>query len=255
MTTELFSLAGKRAVISGAGRGIGLTLARGLAQAGAKVILNDINQGRLGEAVAGLRAEGLEAAGLAFDVTDPAAVDAAAARAESQHGPVHILVNNAGMQLRKPIGEWTPEEWHRIIDVDLTSAWLMSRAFGLRMVERGGGKIVNICSIQSDLGRTSIVPYTAAKGGMRMLTRGLCAEWGPKNIQANGIAPGYFDTELTSALVQDVSFSAWVRNRAPAGRWGHPEDLVGTVVFLASGASDYVNGQILYVDGGMTAVV
>ncbi len=255
MGTERFSLAGRRALVSGAGRGIGLTLARGLAQAGASVVLNDILPERLADAVERLRDEGLDAAGLAFDVTDPGQVDAAAADAERTYGPIDILVNNAGVQLRKPIAEWTPEEWHRILDTDLTSAWLMSRAFGLRMVERGRGKIINICSIQSDLGRTSIVPYTAAKGGMRMLTRGLCAEWGPKGIQANGIAPGYFDTELTAALVDDEAFSAWMRSRAPAGRWGNPEDLVGAAVFLASSASDYVNGQILHVDGGMTAVV
>jgi gluconate 5-dehydrogenase len=255
MGIEIFSLAGKRALVTGAGRGIGLTLARGLAEAGASVILNDIDGERLDAAVTGLREAGLDVAGMAFDITDPAAVDAAVADAEREHGPVHILVNNAGVQLRKPVGEWTPQEWHRILDVDLTSAWLMSRAFGLRMVERGAGKIINICSIQSDLGRASIVPYTAAKGGMRMLTRGLCAEWGPHNIQVNGIAPGYFDTELTAALVEDEAFTAWVRQRSPAGRWGNPDELIGAAVYLASGASDFVNGQLLHVDGGMTAVV
>jgi len=255
MSTELFSLAGRRALVSGSGRGIGLAIARGLGRAGAAVLLNDIDASRLAAAVDGLRSEGLDAAGEVFDVTDPAAIDAAVARVEATAGPVDILVNNAGIQLRKPIADWSPEDWHRIIDIDLTSAWLMSRAFGLRMVERGRGKIINICSIQSDLGRTSIVPYTAAKGGLRMLTRGMCAEWGPEGIQVNGIAPGYFDTELTAALVADETFSAWVRGRAPAGRWGRPEELVGAAVFLASAASDYVNGQLLYVDGGMSAVL
>jgi gluconate 5-dehydrogenase len=255
MSTDLFSLAGRRALVSGSGRGLGLEMARGLARAGAAVVLNDIEGARLVAAVDDLRAEGLDARGEAFDVTDPAAIDAAVERIEAAAGPVDILVNNAGVQLRKPIAAWTPEDWHRIIDIDLTSAWLMSRAFGLRMVERGHGKIINICSIQSDLGRASIVPYTVAKGGLRMLTRGLCAEWGPANIQINGIAPGYFDTELTSALVADEAFSAWVRGRAPAGRWGRPEELVGAAVFLASAASDYVNGQILGVDGGMSAVL
>jgi gluconate 5-dehydrogenase len=255
MSIELFTLAGRRALVSGSSRGIGYTIARGLGRAGASVVLNARGAEQLDKAVDELRAEGLDVRGEPFDVTDPAGVDAAVARIEVADGPVDILVNNAGVQLRKPIAEWSPEDWHRIIDTDLTSAWLMSRAFGLRMVERGHGKIINICSMQSDLGRTSIVPYSAAKGGLRMLTRGMCAEWGPKNIQVNGIAPGYFDTVLTSALVNDEAFSAWVRGRAPAGRWGDPEELVGAAVFLASGASDYVNGQLLYVDGGMSAVV
>jgi gluconate 5-dehydrogenase len=255
MSTDLFSLAGRRALVSGSGRGLGLAMARGLARAGAAVVLNDIDGARLAAAVEDLRAESLDARGEAFDVTDPAAIDEAVERIEAAAGPVEILVNNAGVQLRMPIAAWTPDDWHRIIDIDLTSAWLMSRAFGLRMVERGHGKIINICSIQSDLGRASIVPYTVAKGGLRMLTRGLCAEWGPANIQINGIAPGYFDTELTAALAADEAFSAWVRGRAPAGRWGRPEELAGAAVFLASAASDYVNGQILGVDGGMSAVL
>ncbi len=255
MSTDLFSLAGKRAIVSGSGRGIGFTIGRGLARAGAAVILNDIDAGRLTAAVVQLAAEGLDVRGADFDVTDPVAVEAAAERIETLDGPVDILVNNAAVQLRMPVAQWTPEDWHRVIDAGLTSAWLMSQAFGMRMVARGHGKIINMCSIQSDLGRTSIVPYTAAKGGLRMLTRGLCAEWGPRNIQVNGIAPGYFHTALTEALVTDEAFSAWVRGRAPAGRWGDPEDLVGAAVFLASGASNYVNGHLLYVDGGMSAVV
>jgi gluconate 5-dehydrogenase len=255
MSLELFSLAGRRALITGSSRGIGYTIARGLARAGASVVLNARGEEQLGVALAVLRAEGLHVVAEPFDVTDPAAVEVAAERVEAVHGPIDILVNNAGVQLRKPIAEWSPEEWHRIIDTDLTSAWLMSRSFGLRMVQRGHGKIINVCSMQSDLGRTSIVPYSAAKGGLRMLTRGMCAEWGPKGLQVNGLAPGYFDTVLTSALVNDEAFSAWLRTRTPAGRWGDPEELVGAAVFLASAASDYVNGQLLYVDGGMSAVV
>lgn len=255
MSLDLFSLAGRRALVSGSGRGIGLTIARGLARAGASVVLNDLDEERLTAAVADLAGEGLDARGEVFDVTDPAAIDAAVERIERTAGPVDILVNNAGIQLRRPIADWSPADWHRVIDTDLTSAWLMSRAFGLRMVERGRGKIINICSVQSDLGRASIVPYTAAKGGLRMLTRGLCAEWAGSGLQVNGIAPGYFDTELTSALVDDPAFDAWLRARTPAGRWGNPEELVGSAIFLASGASDYVNGQLLFVDGGLTAVV
>ena len=250
MSTELFSLAGRRALVSGSGRGIGLAIARGLGRAGAAVLLNDIDASRLAAAVDGLRAEGLDAAGEVFDVTDPAAIDAAVARVEATAGPVDILVNNAGIQLRKPIAEWSPEDWHRIIDIDLTSAWLMSRAFGLRMVERGRGKIINICSIQSDLGRTSIVPYTAAKGGLRMLTRGMCAEWGPEGIQVNGIAPGYYATELTAATRSNPVTDRAVLDHIPTGRWGERLDLMGAIVFLASRASDYVNGHVLAVDGG-----
>jgi len=257
MSLELFNLQGRRALVSGSSttRGIGYTIARGLAAAGASVVLNARGEERLGAAVEQLRAEGFDAHGAAFDVTDNAAVEAAVERIESTIGGIDILVNNAGMQLRKPVAEWSPEDWHRVIDTDLTSAWFMSRAFGLRMVARGEGKIINICSIQSELGRTSIVPYTAAKGGLRMMTRGLCAEWAPSGLQVNGIAPGYFDTELTSALVADPTFSAWVEARTPAGRWGNTDELVGAAVFLASRASSFVNGQLLFVDGGMAAVV
>ncbi len=255
MTLDLFSLATRIALVTGSSRGIGFTLARGLARAGATVVLNARTPERLTAAVADLRAEGLVAHGFPFDVTDPAAVEAAVARIEAEVGPLDILVNNAGMQLRKPIAEWTPEEWHTILDTDLTSAWLMSRAVGMRMVERGAGKIINVCSAQSELGRRTIVPYTAAKGGLRMLTRGLCAEWAASGIQINGLGPGYFATELTSALVNDPEFDAWLRGRIPASRWGDPEELVGAAVFLASPASDYVNGQIVYVDGGLLAAI
>jgi gluconate 5-dehydrogenase len=255
VSPNIFDLTGRIALVTGSGRGLGYTLARGLGHAGATVVLNDIASERLETAAATLRAEGLTVHAYAFDVTKPEVIDQFVGRIEAEVGPIDILVNNAGMQLRKPVGEWSPEEWHRMIDLDLGSAWFMSRAVGIRMLERGAGKVINICSAQSELGRRTIVPYTAAKGGLRMLTRGLCAEWAGSGIQVNGIGPGYFATELTSALVSDVPFDTWLRGRVPAGRWGDPEELVGAAVFLASAASSYVNGQIVYVDGGLLAAI
>ncbi len=255
MSLDLFSLTGRIALVTGSSRGIGFTLARGLGQAGATIVLNARTADRLAAAAETLRAEGLTVAAYAFDVTDNAAVEAAIAQIESEVGPLDILVNNAGMQLRKPVAEWSPEDWHRIIDTNLTSAWFMSRAVGMRMLGRGAGKIISVCSAQSELGRRTIVPYTASKGGLRMMIRGLCAEWAGSGIQVNGIGPGYFATELTSALVADKDFDAWLRGRIPAARWGDPEELVGAIVFLASPASSYVNGQIVYVDGGLLAAI
>jgi gluconate 5-dehydrogenase len=255
MSLDLFSLAGRTALVTGSSMGIGFTLARGLGRAGATVVINARREDRLAAAAAELRAAGLTVHALPFDVTDNAAVEAAVARIEDEVGPIDILVNNAGMQLRKPVAEWSPEEWHRIIDTNLTSAWFMSRAVGMRMLARGEGKVIFICSAQSELGRRTIVPYTASKGGLRMMVRGLCAEWAGSGIQVNGVGPGYFATELTSALVADQDFDTWLRGRIPAARWGDPEELVGACVFLASPASSYVNGQVVYVDGGLLAAI
>jgi gluconate 5-dehydrogenase len=255
MTRDIFSLAGRTALVTGSSRGIGRVLARGLAEAGATVVLNARSTDALAATADEFAAAGLAARPYVFDVTDEAAILDAVARIEQEVGPLDILVNNAGIQLRKPVADWSVADWHRVIDADLTSAWLVSRAVGLRMIERGSGKIINVCSVQSELGRATIVPYTAAKGGLRMLTRGLCVEWAKHGIQVNGIGPGYFATELTRALVEDPVFDAWLRGRTPAGRWGQPDELVGTAVFLASSASDYVNGQIVYVDGGLLAAV
>lgn len=255
MSTDLFRLDGRTALVTGSSMGLGYTLARGLGRAGATLVLNARRENLLADAAGRLRAEGMTVHHYAFDVTDNAAVEAAVARIEAEVGPIDILVNNAGMQLRKPVAEWSPEEWHRIIDTNLTSAWFMSRAVGMRMLERGAGKVIQICSAQSELGRRTIVPYTASKGGLRMMVRGLCAEWAGSGIQVNGIGPGYFATELTSALVADKEFDAWLRGRIPAARWGDPEELVGACVFLASAASSYVNGQIVYVDGGLLASI
>jgi gluconate 5-dehydrogenase len=242
-----FDLSGRSALVTGSTRGLGLAMARALAEAGARVVVN----GRSEEAATEVAASIDGAVAGAFDVTDESAVAAGVAAL----GAVDVLVNNAGIGLRKPILGFSLEEWKRVVDTNLTSAFLVSRAAAPGMIERGSGKIVNICSVTSELARETTAPYAAAKGGLKMLTRAMCAEWARHGIQANAIAPGYFDTDLTQALTADAAFDAWLRARVPAGRWGVPADLAGAVVFFASSASDYVNGQILYVDGGLTAVV
>ncbi|ASR35478.1 gluconate 5-dehydrogenase [Prauserella marina] len=252
MTSSLFDLTGKLALVTGSSRGIGNAIARGLAEAGATVVLNGRDEGTLAAARAAL---GSNAEALAFDVTDEAAVTAAVGELTERHGGVDILVNNAAFQHRQPLLELPLAQWESVLRTDLTSAFVVGRAVAGGMIERGGGKIINICSVQSELARPSIAAYTAAKGGLRNLTRAMTAEWAPHGVRVNGLAPGYFDTELTSALVADTGFSAWVTGRTPAGRWGEVRDLVGPSVFLASAASDFVTGQVLYVDGGMTAVV
>jgi gluconate 5-dehydrogenase len=242
-----FDLSGRSALVTGSTRGLGLALARALADAGARVFVN----GRSPEAAAEVAASIPGATAAAFDVTDEAAVAAGVAAL----GPVDVLVNNAGMTMRKPLLDVSVEEWRAVLDVNLTSAYLVARAVSPGMVERGAGKIVNVCSVMSELARETIAPYTAAKGGLKMLTRAMCADWARYGIQANALAPGYFETDLTVPLRSDAEFDAWLRRRVPAGRWGVPDDLAGAIVFFASSASDYVNGQILYVDGGLTAVV
>ena len=202
-----------------------------------------------------LRAEGRSAHGEAFDVTDAQAVTAAIARIEETVGPIDVLVNNAGMQDRRPLEEFPPDAWRALLEVNLTSAFLVAQAVAQRMIPRRRGKIINVCSLQSEVGRPGIAPYAAAKGGLKMLTKGMCADWGRHGIQVNGLGPGYFVTELTKPLRDDPEFDRWLRARTPAGRWGEPEELVGAAVFLAAPASDFVNGQILYVDGGLLAVI
>jgi gluconate 5-dehydrogenase len=188
-------------------------------------------------------------------VTDHAAVEAGIAAIEAAHGPLSILVANAGINLRAPSTDMPPETWRRVMDVNVDGVWYCCQAAGKRMVARGRGKIITVCSVQSELGRPTIAPYAASKGALRMLTRTLCAEWAKHGVNVNGLAPGYYDTELTSALVQDATFTDWLCKRVPAGRWGRVEELVGATVFLAAPASDFVHGQLLFVDGGMTAVV
>ncbi|MGI5442330.1 SDR family oxidoreductase [Streptomyces shenzhenensis] len=249
----LFDIGGRTALVTGSSRGIGLALARGLAEAGCTVVLNGRDGTRLAEAAAGLPAGRVHTA--VFDVTDGPSVAAGIADVEERVGPLDILVNNAGMQLRAPLLEFTDADWHRILDTNLTSAFLVGREAARRMTERGHGKIVNICSLQSEVVRPGIAPYAATKGALKLLTKGMCADWGPYGVQVNGLGPGYIETELTRPLVEDEEFTAWVRRRTPAGRWGRTEDLVGGVLFLASPAADFVSGQVLYVDGGMTSVL
>jgi gluconate 5-dehydrogenase len=255
MTSPLFDLTGRTALVTGSSRGLGRAIAQGLAEAGAAVILNGVDAGRLEAAAAEMRAAGHEVAEAGFDVTDEAAVVDAFARFDADGRAIDILVNNAGIQLRKPMVELSVAEWQRVIDTNLTSAFVVGREAARRMIGRGRGKIVNIGSLTSELARATVSPYTVAKGGIKMLTKAMAAEWGEHGIQANAIGPGYMITDMNQALINDPKFDAWVKGRTPARRWGRPDELAGTAVFLASAASDYVNGQIIYVDGGMISVL
>lgn len=241
--------------MTGSGRGIGLSLAKALAEAGAEVVLNGRNAEQLDEAARALREEDHVVHVSPCDVTDAEAVDQMVRGIETNIGPLEILVNNAGTQQRAPFLEFPVSGLREVLEVNLIAPFIVAQAVARDMVERGRGKIINIGSVQSQLGRPTIVPYAASKGGVKLLTRGLCADLGPSGIQVNTLAPGYFATELTAALVDDPQFSAWVGERTPAGRWGAVEELGGAIVFLASDASSFVNGQTIFVDGGMTAVV
>ena len=252
----LFDLTGRTALVTGSSRGIGKVLAAGLAAAGADVVLHGRDAAAL--AAAAREIEDAGATGVrtvSFDVTDAVAVADAVPALDELTGGIDILVNNAGIQRRAPFLEFTLADWDALVAVNLTSAFLVGQQVARGMVTRGRGKIINIGSVQTQLGRPGIAPYAATKGGIGMPTKGMCADLAPQGICVNALAPGYVATELTSALVEDEAFSAWVRGRTPAGRWGRVEDLVGTAVYLASSASDFVHGQIIYVDGGMTAVV
>lgn len=255
MSLSLFSLAGKIALVTGSGQGIGLALAEGLSDAGAHVVLNGRDKAKLERAQQALAAAGRKASIAPFDVTDQKAVEAGIAMIEAEIGPIDILINNAGMQKRAPITEFPVDGWHDVINTNLHSVFYVTQAVTKRMVPRKRGKIISIGSVMSELGRATIIPYTASKGAVKMMTRGLAAELGKHNIQANAIGPGYFATEINAALIADEAFSSWVSSRTPAGRWGETKELVGAAIFLSSAASDYVNGHLLMVDGGLTAVV
>ena len=250
----LFDLTGRRALITGSSQGIGFALARALGSAGAAVILNGRDADKLNASAAVLRNEGIAVVTAAFDVTDRAAVGDAIA-AQEQQGPLDILVNNAGIQRRAPLEDFPEATWHELMRTNLDSVFYVAQAVARGMIGRKRGKIINICSVQSELGRPSIAPYAASKGAVKMLTKGMCADWARHGLQVNGIGPGYFETELTAALVADPAFSDWLCKRTPAGRWGRVEELAGAAIFLASDASNFVNGHIVYVDGGLTSVV
>jgi gluconate 5-dehydrogenase len=251
----LFDLTGRTALVTGSSRGLGRAIAEGLAAAGADLVLNGVDAARLAETAAALRAAGHSVREARFDVADEAAVVAAFEAFDRDGVAIDILVNNAGIQFRKPMVELALADWQRVIDTNLTSAFVVGREAAKRMIARGRGKIVNIGSLMSGLARPTIAPYTVAKAGIKALTQAMTAEWAQHGIQANAIGPGYMITDMNQALIEDAAFNAWVTGRTPSRRWGRPEELVGAAVFLSSAASDYVNGQIIYVDGGMVAVV
>ena len=255
MNPAAFSLDGKLALVTGSSQGIGLALARALGCAGARLVLNGRDSERLQQATEQLESEGLTACGQPFDVTDRQQTREHIGKIEADIGAIDILVNNAGMQHRAALQDFEFDDWDRLMDLNLNAVFNVTRPVAAGMIARQSGKIINVCSIQSRLARPGIAPYTASKHAIQGLTRGMCADWAKYGIQANGIAPGYFDTELTAALVADPEFSAWVCRRTPAARWGRVEDLGGAAVFLASEASDFVNGQVLFVDGGMSSTV
>jgi len=256
MSISLFDLTGKTALVTGATHGLGMAIASGLARAGARIIVNDVFTDKLEAAITAYADMGIDIHTYALDVTDEHAVNKIVPVMEKEVAPIDILVNNAGIIKRIPILEMKAEEYRQVLDVDLTGPFIMSKAVAKGMVKRGGGKIINMCSMMSELGRNTVSAYAAAKGGLKMLTRSMATEWARFNIQANGIGPGYFATAQTAPIrVDGHPFNDFIINRTPAGRWGDPDDLAGTAIFLASKASDFVNGVVVYVDGGILATI
>jgi gluconate 5-dehydrogenase len=255
MTDGLFGVRDRVVLVTGSSRGLGWVFARGLAEAGAKTVLNGRDGERLEKARAELEGAGCNVAAYAFDVCEEEAVSDAIDRIETDLGPIAVLVNNAGLQIRRPLHEFELAKWRQVLDVNLTGAFVVAKQVATRMIERRSGKIINICSLQSELGRRTIAPYAASKGGLKMLTRAMAVEWAAYNIQVNAVGPGYFKTEMTRPLAEDEVFDSWLKSRTPAGRWGDPRELLGALLFFASDASNFVNGQILYVDGGITAAI
>ncbi len=250
---KLFDLSGRTALITGSSKGIGLSLAGALSGAGARVVLNARDPERLERSRHALHERGLDVHAVAFDVTEADAVERGVAQIEATLGAIDILINNAGMQHRAPFAEFPVDAWRKITATNLDSVFYVGRAVAQRMIPRKRGKIINICSVQSELGRPGIAPYAATKGAVKMLTKGMAIDLGKHGIQVNGLGPGYFKTELNQALVDDPAFSTWLAGRTPAGRWGNVDELHGAAIFLASDAASFVSGHILYVDGGITA--
>jgi gluconate 5-dehydrogenase len=251
---ELFDLKGQQALITGSSQGIGLAIAEGLGSAGARLLLNGRDPQKLNAAVRTLHQKGIQAEGLLFDVTDPQEVERVISAVE-QVGPIDILVNNAGIQRRKPLQDFPVNTWRELMTTNVDSVFYVSQIVARGMIARRRGKIINIASLQSEAARPGIAPYTASKGAVKNLTKGMCADWAQYGLQINAIGPGYFDTPMNKPLVEDAAFDSWLRKRTPAGRWGKIEELQGVAIFLASRASDFVNGQTIYVDGGVLAVL
>ena len=256
MTLSLFDLTGKRALVTGATHGLGMAIANGLASAGAEIIVNDIDKGKLDNAIKEYIANGVKAHGYLFDVTNEKDVIENVAKIEKEVGPIDILVNNAGIIKRIPIVDMEVADWEQVLKIDLTGPFIMSKVIVKGMIQRKAGKIINMCSMMSELGRDTVSAYAAAKGGLKMLTKNMATEWSKFNVQVNGIGPGYFATAQTAPIrVGGHPFNEFIISRTPAGRWGDPEDLQGAAIFLASKASDFVSGHILYVDGGILATI
>ncbi|NTJ44562.1 SDR family oxidoreductase [Agrobacterium larrymoorei] len=252
MTFPLFDLTGCRALVTGSSQGIGLALAKGLASHGAEVVLNGRDRSKLDAAVEEMTAAGSKVSASDFDVTDAAAVKSGVDDIESRIGPIDILINNAGMQFRTPLEDFPVDRWEQLLKTNISSVFYVGQAVAKHMIGRGRGKIINIASVQSELARPGIAPYTATKGAVKNLTRGMCTDWAKHGLQVNAIAPGYFRTPLNQALVDSEEFSSWLEKRTPAARWGNVDELVGAAVFLSGKASSFVNGHTLYVDGGIT---
>jgi gluconate 5-dehydrogenase len=255
MTGKLFDLTGRIALVTGSSKGIGFAIAEGLAAAGAAIVLNARNVAELEAARARLAATGARVEAASFDVSNRAAVEAAVEKIERDVGPIDILFNNAGIQRRAPIVDFDENDWRNLMAINLDGVFFVGQAVARRMIPRGRGKVVNTCSLTSEVARPTIAPYTASKGAVKMLTKAMCVEWAAHGIQVNGIGPGYFKTELNKALVENPEFDAWVKKRTPAGRWGEVDELKGVALFLSSDASSYVNGQVVYVDGGMLSAI
>jgi len=252
---DLFSVKDKVVLITGSSRGLGAGFAFGFAEHGAKVIINGTNQEAVRQTVQAIKAKGGQAAGYAFDITNSQQVILKIAAIEEEVGPIDVLINNAGIHRRAPLEEMSEADWRQVIDLNLNAAFIVSKYVAQGMIARRQGKIINITSLMAEGARSSTGNYAAAKGGLKMLTKAMATEWGKFNIQVNAIGPGYFKTELTQSLAADPQFDAWVKQRVPAGRWGEPSDLLGAAIFLASKASDYINGQTIYVDGGWLAAL